>query len=209
MLSVKHQSDTKSFLLGRTKPLHVLKDIDTDIDIDFFDKYSSDWNTIDLNKGGSVTFKYEWSPKNCGLYHRLRLEKVKKQDLLNNVKNRLISHHVQTQELKKAQQKFYHKGSIVVPDPYGFLDLKSNRQTFDFSLKEDIGVNMGHEDWDTQIVTGVNPKSKCGEKCVTSSSFFFSLSISLKNILVRLDSVLTLSLFTSPTLETNHNVGTG
>ena len=68
MLSVKHLGEAKSFLLGRTKPLDVVDDLDSDIDIDFFDKYQSDWNTVDLKKGGSVTFRYEWSPKSCGLY---------------------------------------------------------------------------------------------------------------------------------------------
>ena len=61
-------------------------------------------------------------------------------------------------------KKFYKPDSLVIPDPFGLADLKSRRETFEFSLKEDIGVNMGHEDWDTQVVTGVNPKSKCGEK---------------------------------------------
>ena len=50
------------------------------------------------------------------------------------------------------------------PDPFGVAELKSKRETHEFTLKEDIGVNMGNEDWDTQIVTGVNPDSKCGSK---------------------------------------------
>lgn len=164
MLSVKHQGDEKSFLLGRTKPLRVADDIDTDIDIDFMDKYQSDWNTVDMKKGGSVTFRYEWSPKHCGLYHQLRLEKEAKQDLYTNVKKRLISHGVKNEELDRHHNKFYKHDGLVIPDPFGLADLQSHRETFEFSLKEDIGVNMGHEDWDTQIVTGVNPNSKCGEK---------------------------------------------
>ena len=97
-------------------------------------------------------------------YHQLRLEKEAKQDLCYNVKTRLVSHDVQQEEMDGYHKKFYKPDSLVIPDPFGLADLKSRRETFEFSLKEDIGVNMGHEDWDTQVVTGVNPKSKCGEK---------------------------------------------
>ena len=118
-------------------------------------------NTPTLEHTNTRTHQHSNTPTR---YHQLRLEKETKQDLCYNVKARLVSHDVQQEEMDGYHKKFYKPDSLVIPDPFGLADLKSRRETFEFSLKEDIGVNMGHEDWDTQVVTGVNPKSKCGEK---------------------------------------------
>eukprot|EP00939_MAST-03C_sp_MAST-3C-sp1_P003356 g3356.t1 len=158
MLNVKHQRDDRSFVLGRSAPLCIAKDVDSDIDVDFYDKYVSEWTTVDLKKSGKITFRLEWSPKNCGLYHRLACERKRREYLRESVSRRLRFHGTDKKTLDEVAAKFYEKESLEEEETF---DLKATERSFDFDLKDDVGVNLGHEKWDTNVVTGVNPKSKC------------------------------------------------